>query len=175
MKGSFCYLLLAAACLQVAVLQEPECPIPTPTNCTDTSLCDDNTCPRYTSVKCCVELVEEECTAQFYRLPKLEQVTGSCFQAIESCLTKECNSRRMCVEEVIGCPEGREGCGIKRVKAACVQIQMHHVPSSCDEIVCGKDTTCVVSETRRGTIAQCKLFVPESCDELECDDGMQCV
>lgn len=177
MKGSFFCCLLLGAAFQVAVLQEPDCPKPTPANCTDTSVCEDNTCPRYTSIKCCVELVDEECTAQYYQLPKMELVTSSCFRGIGSCLTKECPARRMCVEEVIGCPEGREDCGIKRVKAACILNQnlIRHVPSSCDEIICGEGTTCVVSETQRGTEAECQIFVPESCNDLQCDDGMQCI
>ena len=172
MKCSFCILLLAAA-FQGAVLQE--CPNPTPEECTDVSVCEDNRCPRYTSVRCCVELVDGECKAQFYRTPKMDQVTSRCYQGIESCSTKECPGRRTCIEEVIGCPEGREDCGISRVKATCLLNEVSRAPSSCDDIVCGKGTTCVVSETRRGTEAECQEIVPETCEDLQCDDGMMCL
>ena len=176
MKTSLCILALAAV-LQGVVLQEPEseCPNPTPAECAGSSVCDDSSCPRYTSVKCCRELVDDECVAHFYRLPKLERVTDRCFQGIDSCATKECPERRTCIEEVIGCREEKPDCGIKRVKATCMLNEVPRVPSNCDEIVCGEGHTCIVSETRRGTEAECKEFEPKSCDEVECDDGMECV
>lgn len=176
MKNAFCIFLLAAA-FEVAVLQdlEPACPISTPLECEGVSVCDDSDCPRYTSTRCCVESMDGECVPQFYQLPKMRKVTDKCYQGIDSCTTKECSERRTCIEEVIDCPESKPDCGIMRVKASCILNQVSHFPMSCDEVVCGAATECVVSETIRGTEAECKEFVPQSCDELECDDGMQCV
>ena len=176
MKGSLCILVFAAA-LQVAVLQESEaeCPKLTPVECADSNVCETSSCPRYTSTKCCVELVNGECIAQFHRLPGMSIVTDKCMRGIDSCLTKECSERRTCMEEIIGCPEDNPDCGIQRVKASCILNEVARAPSSCDEIVCSEDTTCVVSENGRGTKVDCMKVEPKSCDDLECDDGMQCV
>lgn len=176
MKSSLCILVLAAA-LQVAVLQETEvkCPNPTPAECTGSNVCENSLCPRYTSTKCCVELVDGECIAQIRRLPRLNVVTDKCMKGIDSCLTKECPERRTCMEEVIGCPEDNPDCGIHRVKAACILNEVARAPSSCDEIICGEGTSCVVSENGRGTKVECMEIEPKSCEDLECDVGMQCV
>lgn len=176
MKGITSLILLIAV-FQGAHLQEtlPECPNPIPPECADVSVCEASSCPRYNDIKCCVELVEGECTAQFYRLPQMAVVTDKCFQGIESCSTKECPERRTCVEEVIECPESNPDCGITRVRATCVLNEEPRFPSSCDDIVCAEGTSCVVSETRRGTEAECKEIVPESCDDVVCDEGMECV
>ena len=176
MKGSLCIIVLAAA-LQVAVLQEsePECPNPTPAECAGSNVCENSNCPRYTSTKCCVELVDSECVAQFYRLPKLNVVTDKCFQGIDSCLTKECSERRTCMEEIVECREDKPDCGIQRVKAVCVLNEVARAPSNCDEIVCGEGTSCVVIENGSGTKAECTNIEPKSCEDLECDNGMQCV
>ena len=176
MKSSLCILVLAAT-LQIAVLQETEveCPNPVPLECADSNVCENSNCPRYTSTKCCVELVDGECIAQIRRLPNLNVVTDKCTKGIESCLTKVCPERRTCMEEVIGCPEGNPDCGIHRVRARCVLNEVPRAPSTCDEIVCADGTTCVVTEGGRGTKVDCVTIEPESCDDLECDDGMQCV
>ena len=176
MKSSLCILVLAAA-LQVAVLQESEseCPNPTPAECAGVSVCENSRCPRYTSTKCCVELVDGECVAQFYRLPKNDIVTDKCFRGIQSCSTKECSEHRTCMEEVVDCPETKPDCGIQRVKAVCVLNEVARGPSSCDEIVCGGGTSCVLSQEGRGTTVECKEIAPKSCEDVECDDGMYCV
>ena len=176
MKSSLCILVLAAT-LQIAVFQEieVECPNPVPLECANSNVCENSNCPRYTSTKCCVELVDGECIAQIRRLPNLNVVTDKCMRGIESCLTKVCPERRTCMEEVIGCPEGNPDCGIHRVRAKCILNEVPRAPSTCDEIVCADGTTCVVSEGGRGTKVDCMTIEPESCDDLECDDGMQCV
>ena len=177
MKASLCILVLAAV-LQGVVLQKPEseCPNPTPAECAGSSVCDDSSCPRYTSVKCCRELVDRKCVAQFYRLPSMNRVTNRCFQGIDSCTTKECPERSTCIEEEMkDCPKNKPNCGIRRVKTSCILMETGCIPSSCDDIVCRQDSSCVISQTRRGTRAECKEMVPKSCDEVTCDEGMVCV
>ena len=174
MKSSFCIALLLAAAFQCAVLQS-ECPNPLPAECAGVSVCNDNSCPRYTNVRCCVESIDGECVAQFYQLPKMRRVTEKCFQGIDSCSTKECPERRTCVEEVLDCPESKPDCGIRRVRASCILMEISHFPTNCDEVACGSGTSCVVTETRRGTEALCEEVVPTSCEEVQCDDGMYCV
>ncbi len=46
---------------------------------------------------------------------------------------------------------------------------------TCEEIVCSDDKTkCEITQTARGTRADCVVSIPDNCGEKECDEGMVC-
>ncbi len=48
-------------------------------------------------------------------------------------------------------------------------------PMTCDEVVCADDKTkCEITQTARGTRADCVVSIPDNCGEKECDEGMVC-
>ena len=174
MKGGF-YIVLLSAAFQCAVLQE-ECPTPTPAECVDVvGTCDNITCPLTNKVKCCVELVDGKCTPKVLQLPSLTDITNQCIKGRGSCSTKKCAEGMACLENVLECPTSETGCGIREVQASCILLEISRTPSSCNDIVCLEDSTCVVSQTALGTKAECKKNKPKSCADITCDDGMSCI
>ena len=145
-----------------------------PEECMQNDPCTNATCPRYTSTECCVMLANGECKAEFYQLPGFSQVTSDCYRGIERCEGKVCRGERVCMEEVLGCPETKPDCGIKRVKSSCILMPAPRFPVTCAEVVCQDGSTCDVSDTRNGRVAECKPVIQKTCNETNCDDGFQC-
>lgn len=176
MRVSFCLFIVAAA-HHGAFLQETniECPNPTPSECEDIKLCEDIICPHATNAKCCVELIKGKCTARIHRLPRLNNVTESCIKGRGSCLEHECSEHTTCLEEVEECPTNEPNCDIRQVKPSCVSMEIDRLPSTCSDITCRENNTCVITQTALGTRAMCKKIVPKSCADVDCDRGMECV
>ena len=134
--------------------------------------CDNGaTCPRYanvTNVECKPNYCNGECRAEFFRGEK--NITARC--ALETCQTKQCPPRRMCVQEEIPCLKAT-GC-IRRINVTCVLPPAPRPPTDCDAIKCSDGKRCEVEGTRRGPEARCVDFVPTTCEEANCDDGMRC-
>ncbi len=100
----------------------------------------------------------------------LLQVTG------DRCSTKQCPGRQICVANVKkNCPSDNPDCSIRQVEAVCVTIEMSLSPSSCDDIICTQNSSCIVLQTANGTKATCKDVPVSSCKEINCDDRMVCV
>lgn len=163
-------LLIAGFCSASFALKE--CP-PIPEECVQSNPCETATCLRYVSTECCVYFADGECKAEFYRLPAFKQVTD-CNRGIERCEDKVCPGERVCMEEVLGCPERNPDCGIMRIKSSCVFMPSPRPPVSCDEVLCEEGFVCTVEDSRNGEVAKCRRFIPKSCDELTCDEGYEC-
>ena len=121
-----------------------------------------------TNVECRPNYCNGECRAEFFRGEK--NITARC--ALETCQTKQCPPRRMCVQEEIPCLKAT-GC-VRRINVTCVLPPAPRPPADCDAIKCSDGKRCEVEETRRGPEARCVNFVPTTCEEANCDDGMRC-
>ena len=97
----------------------------------------------------------------------------------DNCSTKQCPGRQACIENVKDCPSDSPNCGStrKQVEAVCVTMEMSLSPTSCDDIVCAGNGSCIVLQTANGTKAMCKDMAGPMlfCSDIECDGGMQCV
>ena len=116
-------VLLLAALAGISLGQtEFECPNPAPSECAGRNPCDDATCPRFTStLNCCPETLNGECTARFYRPGARRAVSPNlCFRNIEYCTPTKCNANRVCVEEVVPCT--RENCDHQAITVKCELI-----------------------------------------------------
>lgn len=151
-------LLLVVVLVGTALGQrEFACPNPTPAECAGNP-CDSATCPRFTSVNCCPEVLEGECTARFYRGNARRQPLKPtlCFKNIEYCTPTRCNANRVCVEEVVPCT--RENCDTQAITAKCELIAAPLPVTDCDQ---------VRRERSRGDMhkrSNCKLWgFPKAC------------
>lgn len=100
--------------------REFECPNSIPAECASNP-CDTATCPRFTSVNCCPEVLNGECTARFYRRNARRPVNPElCFKNVEYCTPTKCNANRVCVEMVVPCR--RDNCDTQAITAKCEQI-----------------------------------------------------
>ena len=147
---------------------EPDCP--RPVRCT-ANPCSVTTCPRYANMQnleCRADFCHGECRADFFRGET--NVTARC--PLETCRTKECPPRRMCVQEELPC-QNTLSC-IRRIRVQCVLPETPRPPADCSAISCLDGRRCEIVETKKGSEPKCVDFIPTSCTEVACDDGMQC-
>ena len=135
--------------------------------------CDNAVCNRYLNSICRMDNCNGSCQARFYHYKNDREVTDRC--SVTTCKEKECPETRECVEEVVPAQCANENSTCRQyLRSRCELLPKPAPPSSCDLVMCGEGTICMIEERRGGSVARCRERRPQSCEDIECESGLVC-